>query len=142
MGIMDHFLKVVIRREREQETYKIPMGALLRSTAYDTGSPRARLVVLGEGGTPPSDDVSHLEEVASEERLDEVEWLSEIVSSQSEVIAALWVEDVMVALDMAGDDVDRGALTESISEMVTRSALSIISVLNDIGVIEASQERR
>lgn len=131
------------RKKKPQRTRvkHIPLPILIRQAIYDTMLEPAEGIANALGLPPISDEVSDMEEQASQKRLERFASLLPFIDSHSDMaarisIAAYVLDDNDVeALDINDESLDK--MTALFKIVALSSSISCISTLFDLGLLES-----
>jgi hypothetical protein len=120
----------------------IPLPILMRQAIYDSMLEPAELIAISMGLPPISDEVSEMEERASQTRLREISALIPFIDAHSDIIAK--IATASYVLDEDDDDEDNEVLDkddlakmDSLFKIVAlSSSMSCVSSLISLGLIE------
>jgi len=122
------------RRRKPVKVVEISIGGFIRQVIYDTLLTNTEQIAERLGLPPISSEVGEMEESASKRRLGELELILPIIVSHADITAQIALASYELNGGVAGDDL------EDIFRVISfSSALSCISTLKDLGLIEIGQ---
>ena len=130
-------------KPKRSQLKHIPLPILIRQAIYDSMLEPAEAIAEAMGLPPISEEVSEMEERASQERLESFASLLPFIDSHSDIAAriaaAAYVfeddEDDLTAFNINPSDVDK--LTGLFKLVALSSSLSCISTLFSLGLIDS-----
>ena len=120
----------------------IPLPILIRQTIYDTMLEPAEGIADAMGLPPISNEVSEMEERASQERIKKFSGLLPFIDSHSDIAARIATaayalgddEEEISALGFSSDELDK--ITAIFKLVALSSSMSCISTLFSLGLLE------
>jgi hypothetical protein len=132
-------------KPKRSQLKHIPLPILIRQAIYDSMLEPAEAIADAMGLPPISDEVSEMEERASQERLESFASLLPFIDSHSDIAARIAAsayvleddedEDELNAFNISPSDVDK--LTSLFKLVALSSSLSCISTLFSLGLIDS-----
>ena len=131
-------------KPKRSQLKHIPLPILIRQAIYDSMLEPAEAIAEAMGLPPISEEVSEMEERASQERLESFASLLPFIDSHSDIAARIAAsayvlvdddEDDLTAFNISPSDVDK--LTGLFKLVALSSSLSCISTLFSLGLIDS-----
>jgi hypothetical protein len=142
--------KVIFKRKKKKskvEIKHIPLPILMRQAIYDSMLEPAEGIADALGLPPISDEVSEMEEIASQKRLERFSMLIPFIDSHSDlasrIVAAAYLldedeADHLAALDLGIELEDK--LIDLFKIVAISASVSCISTLFNLGLLESKVE--
>lgn len=130
------------RKRKRIPLHGISIPALIRQTIYDTMLMPPEKIAVSLGLPPISEEVSEMEERASDIRIGKISALLPFIDSHSEIAAKITTSAYM----LEGENMDEVSVSEmeqmtSLFKLVAISAtISCVSTLVDLGLLESKVE--
>lgn len=130
------------RKKHKFPIHSISIPSLIRQTIYDTMLMPPEKIAVSLGLPPISEEVSEMEERASDERISKISPLLSFIDSHSEIAAKITTSAYM----LEGENMDEVSVSEmeqmtSLFKLVAISAtISCVSTLVDLGLVECKVE--
>lgn len=129
------------RKKKKEPILQVPLPVLIRQVIYDTMLMPSESIAEAMGLPPISDEVSEMEERASQNRLSRMASLLPFIDSHAELCAKIST----AAYLLEDDELESGVLTEkdaqqlhNLFQLVSLSAaVSCVSTLFSLGLIES-----
>lgn len=128
------------KKKKPHRLNHIPLPILIRQAIYDSMLEPAEAIAVSMGLPPVSEEVSEMEERASQERLNSFSALIPFIDSHSDILSRIAVSSYI--LDEDGDDdgsldLDEVQKMGSLFKVVALAAsMSCVSGLLNLGLIE------
>ena len=131
-------------KPKRSQLKHIPLPILIRQAIYDSMLEPAEAIAEAMGLPPISEEVSEMEERASQERLESFASLLPFIDSHSDIAARIAAsayvledddEDDLTSFNISPSDVDK--LTGLFKLVALSSSLSCISTLFSLGLIDS-----
>lgn len=129
------------KHEHEEETTYItlPVSTLLRNILYDSLIKDPELLSAELGLPAISEDVSEMEEEASQARLDKISVLMPFIEAHAQLSSKVIMAGYSKALPVEGMTDELAETINTFFELISfASALSCVSSLVDLGLVEPS----
>lgn len=134
-------MKLFKRRKKKDKTIEVPLSVLIRQVIYDTMLMPAEDIAVTMGLPPISDEVSEMEERASQTRLGRMGKLLPFIDSHADLVAKIST----AAYLLEGDEEEVAALGSKEAEQLhdlfrlvaLASAISCVSTLFSLGLIDS-----
>lgn len=128
------------KRRINTEFIQVPMPVLVRQVVYDSIFHSSEQIAVRMGLPPVSDEVSEMEQRASEERIDRFAALLPFIDAHAEISAQVSTTAYMLELEEEGRSIEDGEGLDELMglfKLVSMSAaVSCISTLMDLNLLE------
>lgn len=127
------------RRKKKITVTQVPLTVLMREIIYDAMLTPVEGIAESMGLPPISDDVAEMEAQASEDRLYNIAALIPFIDAHADIAAkiatAAYLLDEDNSEEVSDEQLDQ--LTHLFRMVALSSAVSCVSTLNNIGLIES-----
>lgn len=135
------------RKKNKEPIVQVPLPVLIRQVIYDTMLMPSEGIAEAMGLPPISDEVSEMEERASQNRLSRLSSLLPFIDSHAELCAKISTAAYLLEDDeLESSDVLTEKNTQQLHNMFQlvslSSALSCVSTLFSLGLIESKLEKK
>jgi len=135
------------RKKNQEPLVQVPLPVLIRQVIYDTMLMPSEGIAEAMGLPPISDEVSEMEERASQNRLSRMSSLLPFIDSHAELCAKISTAAYMLEDDhLESSDVLTEKNTQQLHNMFQlvslAAALSCVSTLFSLGLIESKLEKK
>lgn len=122
------------RRHVHLHVQEISIGGFIRQVIYDTLLTNSEQIASSLGLPPISPDVEEMEEKASKRRLEEIEAIIPVIASHADITTQI----ALASFELNGG-VSDPKLEEAFKVLSFSSALSCVSTLKELGLIELGE---
>ena len=126
------------KRKNRFHFHSVSIPALIRQSIYDTMLNDPRDIAVAMGLPPISEEVSEMEERASDERIGRISVLIPFISSHSDIaaniVSSAYVLDSDRIEDVSAEELEE--LTKLFKLVALSATVSGISTLVDLGLVE------
>lgn len=132
-------MKFFKRKEKVVSVAQVPLTVLMREIIYDAMMDPIEGIAEALGLPPISEDVADMEAQASEDRLHNIAGLLPFIDAHADIVAKISTSAYMLDEENDGDisseQIDH--LNHLFRMVALSSAVSCVSTLNNIGLIES-----
>lgn len=127
------------RKHKNIFLHSFSVPGLIRQSIYDTMLTPPEDIAVAMGLPPISDEVSEMEERASDERISRLSALLPFIDSHSDITSHIITSAYFLGSEEYGDDIKLEELEEmgKLFKLVSRSStIAALSTLVDLGLVE------